>query len=327
MVVNLSYNSWEKLWEQKQSSPNYDHGDYLISLPNSLGRGFKRNIDLPRGILLTFHQYQFFDDVIVNDSFDHNCDESKEFLEFVFNLSSINRYWQGEYVKENQYYLINHCSQERFVCEELCCQKKLAIDIHISRQQFDLIFGDFIHSYLIDRALEEKYLNVSPFFQITTSMKFVLQQMLDCPFRENIKQVYLESKSMEMLVLALDQMHDSKNTHSIKLHSDDIDRIHEARRILLEEMENPPSLVKLAQRAGLNDRKLKEGFKQVFGTTVFGYLHEQRLQEAKRLLQETNLSIAEVAYAVGFANRGYFAAAFRKQFGENPKEYRKKSVL
>jgi AraC-like DNA-binding protein len=80
----------------------------------------------------------------------------------------------------------------------------------------------------------------------------------------------------------------------------------------------------------LNNRKLKQGFRQVFDNTVFGYLHDYRLEKACQLLIEDRMNIAEVSYAVGFANRGYFAAAFRKKFGINPSDYqaqwRKKSA-
>lgn len=72
---------------------------------------------------------------------------------------------------------------------------------------------------------------------------------------------------------------------------------------------------------GLNDCTLKRGFRQVFHTTAFGYLHHQRLEKAGQLLAIGEMSIGEVARAVGFADRSYFAAAFRKQYGVNPSVY------
>lgn len=76
----------------------------------------------------------------------------------------------------------------------------------------------------------------------------------------------------------------------------------------------------LARQVGLNDFKLKLGFRQVFGTTVFGYLHEHRMEQAQLLLQERRMNVEEVARTVGYANRSSFAA-FRKKFGINPKYY------
>jgi AraC-like DNA-binding protein len=103
---------------------------------------------------------------------------------------------------------------------------------------------------------------------------------------------------------------------------DDRDRIHFAREILLQRLADPPSLVELARLVGLNDYKLKAGFRQVFGTTVFGYLRQERLEKARQLLQAQDISVTAAAAAVGYSSQGHFAAAFRKQFGINPKDLR-----
>lgn len=86
-------------------------------------------------------------------------------------------------------------------------------------------------------------------------------------------------------------------------------------------MENPPSLLDLARQVGINDRKLKQGFRQVFGTTVFGYLHDYRMEQARLLLIEQKLAIALVAHTVGYSHLSHFATAFRKKFGVNPSTY------
>ena len=105
------------------------------------------------------------------------------------------------------------------------------------------------------------------------------------------------------------------------LKSDDIERIHQARKILLQQLDNPPSLLSLARQVGLNDCALKRGFRQVFGETTFGYLHNHRMETARQLLIEGEVNITEAARHVGFANRSYFAAAFRKKYGVAPSEY------
>ncbi|MCD8489485.1 MAG: AraC family transcriptional regulator [Desertifilum sp.] len=74
----------------------------------------------------------------------------------------------------------------------------------------------------------------------------------------------------------------------------------------------------MARQVGLNDCTLKRGFRQVFGKTVFGYLHEYRLEYARQLLEERRLNVSEVAQKIGFVNRSYFAAAFRKKVWPHP---------
>lgn len=106
-------------------------------------------------------------------------------------------------------------------------------------------------------------------------MQAVVQQILHCPYQGVTKRIYLQAKVFELLALQIESLlADQKTKHNFhQLKPEDIDRIHHARDILLSHLNNPPSLVDLARAAGINDYKLKIGFRQVFGTTVFGYLH------------------------------------------------------
>jgi AraC-like DNA-binding protein len=138
-----------------------------------------------------------------------------------------------------------------------------------------------------------------------------------------MKQMYLESKSVEVLVLWLEQATaEAPNSVAIaQLPADDIDRIHAAKAILQHQFDDPPSLQALARQVGLNECTLKRGFRQVLDTTVFGYLHHYRMEQARQMLVTGTMRVEDIANAVGYANRSHFAAAFRKKFGTNPKAY------
>jgi AraC-like DNA-binding protein len=151
-------------------------------------------------------------------------------------------------------------------------------------------------------------------------MHRTLQQILNCPYQGWTRQFYLESKALELLILWLAHAADSDKTFDLcKLSLDDIDRIHQAKDILTRRLNQPPSLLELARQVGLNDRKLKQGFRQIFGTTVFGYLHNYRMQQAQRLLMAGQMNVKETAQSVGYASQSAFNAAFKKRFGVNPK--------
>ena len=116
------------------------------------------------------------------------------------------------------------------------------------------------------------------------------------------------------------------NTHpgdrdASRIKPDDLERLHHAKEILRNQLSDPPSLNSLARQVGLNEFILKQGFRSVFGTTVFGCLHHYRMEYARELLADGGFNVSEVARQVGFTNRGHFAAAFRKKFGTNPKAY------
>ena len=160
---------------------------------------------------------------------------------------------------------------------------------------------------------------------ITPMMQQILQQLLDCPYRGAVKRMYLESKVLELLALQFYHLSEVQQSDLVpaKLRSADIERLQLARDILQQNFNHPPSLLELARQVGLNDYKLKRGFRQVFDTTVFGYVHTCRMEQAQRLLCDRELSIADVAEQVGYASPSRFCHAFKRHAGLPPSHYRR----
>ncbi len=76
----------------------------------------------------------------------------------------------------------------------------------------------------------------------------------------------------------------------------------------------------------MNRRKLTEGFKKLFGTTIHEYRVEQRMNRAARLLRD-GLPAGAVSLEVGYRDQGSFTAAFRRFFGRTPRAYKGRSPL
>lgn len=93
-----------------------------------------------------------------------------------------------------------------------------------------------------------------------------------------------------------------------------------AHEILRSEFADPPSLPDLARRVGLNTTKLSAGFRCRYGLTIKEFVQSMRLDEARRLLVNTRMSVGEVAMEVGYAHHSTFTAAFIHRFGISPKE-------
>ncbi|WP_017295697.1 AraC family transcriptional regulator [Geminocystis herdmanii] len=149
-----------------------------------------------------------------------------------------------------------------------------------------------------------------------------LSQIYQCPYHGLTKQLYLESKALELFALQFSSVDSSiLNPQQLSLKKDDLDRVEYAKHILIKSSLNPPSIKELARKVGLNDRKLKQGFKQLFGTTVFGYLYNYRMEQAQELLRDSNLTIAQIAHRVGYSNPEAFSTAFRRKFAQSPKNY------
>jgi len=160
-----------------------------------------------------------------------------------------------------------------------------------------------------------------PLGKMTPSIKHLLQQILHCPYTGLMQQIYLESKALELFAAQFSLWSDVPPTSAIALCAQEIEQLHQAREILIQQAVDPPSLMTLARQVGLNDRKLNRGFRHLFGTTVFSYLQNHRLQQAQELLRSSGLTIASVAARVGYRSPEAFSTAFRRKFAVSPKTY------
>lgn len=95
-------------------------------------------------------------------------------------------------------------------------------------------------------------------------------------------------------------------------------RVEDARDILAARLANPPSMEELCRWVGVNPTTLRAQFKATFGTTVFGWLRDRRLEVAQVMLAEGEHSVTEIGWRVGFSNPGAFATAYRRRFGYPP---------
>ncbi|AFM22999.1 helix-turn-helix transcriptional regulator [Desulfomonile tiedjei] len=194
---------------------------------------------------------------------------------------------------------------------------------------------DFLHSYfrdVLDRMpkrfrhiLEGSHHGQFAWFGSNSPAKVgAFSEILHCPYPEEYRALFRESRALEFLAIQIRDFVDSERGKALSptpLRSDDVERIRAARDRLIADLEHPPSLQELAAAVGINDRKLKTGFRQVFGTSVFGYYREYRMQAAHEILQTGNGNITEAAMAVGYQSLSHFSQAFRKRFGLRPKDF------
>lgn len=165
-----------------------------------------------------------------------------------------------------------------------------------------------------------------PFYvpgRATTAMGLAVRQMLTCGLRGGLARLYLEAKILEIAALRLAQLTDEGHRpRRHKLMRSDIDRLEEARAIVLARYADPPTITVLSQAVGLNRTKLKAGFKDRFGTTIFGFIRAQRMEHALLLLSDGECNVGEAAVTVGYNSVSPFAAAFRVAFGFSPRMVR-----
>lgn len=177
--------------------------------------------------------------------------------------------------------------------------------------------------------LKEKLLNKQPVsgtldnMQITPKMFGVVHDILNCTLSGNLRKIVIEAKVLELVALQLDQLvkRDQVSTDQ-KINSKDQDAFYALRDFLHQSFADDHSLRTLSKTFGLNEFKLKKGFKEIFGTTVFDYLHDLKMEHARRLLQDAGAYVNEVSGQVGYKNPNHFSTAFKRKFGINPTQYR-----
>ncbi|SHI74215.1 AraC-type DNA-binding protein [Tangfeifania diversioriginum] len=145
----------------------------------------------------------------------------------------------------------------------------------------------------------------------------VLREIIDCTYNDQLRNLFLLSKSIELLVLQA-ELHEHQNSNKTIKSGRDKQKLIEAREFLSYRIDNPPTIVELSKQVGVNEYKLKKGFKELFGTTVFGYIHKTRMFMAKQLLLETGKPSKEIAYETGYSSPQHFSNAFKKEFGISP---------
>ncbi len=154
---------------------------------------------------------------------------------------------------------------------------------------------------------------------IDSPIQQVIQQIIHCKYTGDHKQLFLLSKSMELLVRCAESYvaANTKKEPFIRSKSDK-EKIIAVRDLINERVTNPPNLSEIARCVGLNEYKLKRGFRETFNNTVFGYLTDQRLQLAHQYLRDTQKTAAEISFELGYATPQHFNNAFKKRFGITP---------
>lgn len=109
----------------------------------------------------------------------------------------------------------------------------------------------------------------------------------------------------------------------LKLHDQ---RLIKAVLIMEDELENPISMVNLAEQVHVSVRQLERLFKQNLGVTPAEYYLELRLAKARQLLDNSNLSISAIAMICGFSSGSHFSRSYQSRYGVNPSEQRKKKA-
>ena len=265
--------------------------------------------------------------------FQNNTDEVITFqrqvqlglIQFHFGLKGNANYIfnQGNYsikLKEEKSLLFYNTEKELPLHVEIE-PKSWVISIFVSIKKFHGLFTtDAEHiPFLSPQNKEKKYYNEN---DVSPSMAIVLNQMFHYNLHPSIKNLYYKGKGYELLSLYFNRTEDPNAEQCpFLVDEDNVIKIKKAKEIIIANMAEPPTLQALSDEIGLTLKKLKMGFKQIYGDTVYGFLFDYKMEYARKLLDSGSYNVNEVGLKIGYSTGSHFIAAFKKKFATTPKKY------
>lgn len=236
-------------------------------------------------------------------------------LEFVFN--------EGRYCLplQNDKGLLLYNPSKNLPIQVKLQPKTWIVSALVSIGKLHALFSEEAH-YIDFLSEENKHKKYYQELTITPSMAVVLSQIINFNLHNSIKKIYLKGKAYELIGLCFNRTEETDVEQCpFLIDEDNVKRIRQAKEIILKRMAEPPTLQELSEEIGLSLKKLKEGFKEIYGDTVFGFLFDYKMDYARKLLETGKYNVNEVGLKVGYSTASHFIAAFKKKFGTTPKKY------
>ncbi len=202
----------------------------------------------------------------------------------------------------------------------LCCSPAQMIrSLHLEPTDLPSVLARYIEDGIPDFFCQT--------LPLTTRMTRVIEEMLNPPYGRHLRHIHSEARSLDLVCMMLDLLNNDNVPRSplFRLRNSDIEALHAVKEYLRNEYADPPRIPLLGRQFGLNRTKLTEGFKNLFGETVFEYIQRLRMERARILLTESDWSISRIAETVGYERQSSFSSAFRTKYGRTPMDIRRKT--
>lgn len=229
----------------------------------------------------------------------------------------------GQYslsIKEDKSLLLYNPNQKLPV--NLCLKSySSGVSAFISLKKLHELFSASTHyiDFLKEDNRDKKYYSED---LVSASMAVVLSQILNFNLNPSVEKIYLKAKIYELLGLYFNTP-DEANVEQCPflIDEDNVRKIKTAKEIAIQQMSSPPTLQELADEVGLSLKKLKEGFKEIYGDTLYSYILNHKMEYARKLLEKGNKNVNEIGLTIGYSTASHFIAAFKKKYGTTPKKY------
>ncbi len=225
---------------------------------------------------------------------------------------------------------LGHCQQEETSRTTMPVNKQMqSLTFSFSKQQLNQYLAALGRQDLTGRFDKASKMQIFERALVSTRHRYLISRLLQNPYHGVLEKLYFESIAGELLIALLESILTGGREPGTALSLSDRDKeiLLVAKELLFKDLQNPPTITQLAKSVGLNENKLKKGFKVLFNNTIFKTLTEYRMQQAAELVRKRDMSIAEIAHFTGYANISKFIAAFRKIYSITPGMMRKQDKV
>ena len=265
---------------------------------------------------------------IQNDTKDFQMierDIDSSFIQFHFclkgrSLFNFNEgHYQLEVTEENSLLLYN--TQKDLPLNLTVSPNSWLLSVVMTIRKFHSLFSneaDYI-PFLSGENQEKKYYSQEV---VSPAIAVVLSQLMNYNLHPSIKKLYVKGKVYELISLYFNKTEEADLEQCPFLADEDnVRRIKMAKEIMISRMAEPPTLAELSTEIGLSLKKLKEGFKQIYGDSVYGFLFDYKMEYARKMLETGKHNVNEVGLKVGYSTASHFITSFKKKYGTTPKKY------
>ncbi|GGB79108.1 helix-turn-helix transcriptional regulator [Dyadobacter sediminis] len=295
----------------------------VLEIPESLGQGFIRKLEFGQDFKITIHHYLLIEDLVIK----RNASGMGNELITVFFYSNEQSLGIAFNDDRNVTFSQRDDSAVQVTSNDISSTVRFPADQQIHYVVVAIKPGrlkELIHINEPNSVIQTitGTGNSFLFFEsMNAETKTLLKNMLAVDMNDTLSNFYMQIKVQELLYLNFHKLSLRESAAHHTINSTDAAKLLQIRNEILKDLSIPPVLKELAGNSAMSESKLKQLFKQTFGSSIYSFYQQARMEEAAFLLKHGKGSVAEVGYEMGFSNLSHFSRLFEKHYGQNPKRY------
>lgn len=318
-TLEFSHTNFEDLLKHFAKSFNTKVKGNKINLPDEIGNGYIKYIQLPNSLQVLISNYTLKNDII----FQRKKTQDQFYILRVEEINDDDQSKKNEDENE-KFNSIVVLTSSRF--DWIFYAKKeipiKTVNIIFTKEWIDnLLDGEKNTEYI------KKYLNLKissfNYESLDVAYKQLMNEIIQCNNDTPFEYLTIKNRTMLLIERFFTRIYNkvNKETLEVKVSEDDFQRLVQVEAELVKDFSEPaPGIPKLARMSAMSPSKLKMIFREVYGLPIYQYYQKHRMNKAKAMLLSQKYTVREVGEGIGYSNLSNFAKAFKKSFDQLPSD-------